>query len=140
MPVPDLLQRANQKVGLQDAALKQEINQSVVQMARLLDDAIRIPGTQFRVGLDGLVGLVPILGDVITVAFGYLMIREAVRLKVPRAQLAQMIGYYAIDVLGGLVPVVGDVFDFAFKANSLSLKVLQSHLEKVKQARPQTPA
>jgi hypothetical protein len=99
-------------------------------MARLLDEEFRIPGTSARVGLDGIIGLIPGVGDAITLVAAALMLREAKRLGVPRHQRARMIVNYAIDLIGGFVPIVGDVFDIAFKANKKNLAILQQHVRR----------
>jgi hypothetical protein len=93
-----------------------------------MDEAIPIPGTSYRIGLDGLLGLVPGLGDAITVVMAGFMLGEARRLGLPKHQQARIAAYYGLDFLVGLVPLLGDLFDFAFKANRRSLDVLQRHL------------
>lgn len=113
------------------SAGKPEINPTLLKAARLLDEAFTIPGTSIRVGLDGVIGLIPGVGDLVTVAFGYLMLQEARRLGLPKHKRAAMLGNYLLDMVGGFVPVVGDLWDFAFKANRRNLRILQKHLEKV---------
>ena len=108
----------------------QAINPALVQAVLWLDEAVTIPGTSWRFGLDGLIGLVPGLGDVVTLAVGYFMWQEARRLGVPGHVKARMVGNYAIDLVGGLLPFVGDLFDMAHKANSKNLRLLQAHLAK----------
>lgn len=98
------------------------------RLARLLDRAVRVPGTNIRFGLDALLGLVPGVGDVATGAFSVYIILEAARLGVPRATLLRMLGNVAVDTVGGSVPLVGDLFDVAWKSNSKNVALLQRHL------------
>jgi hypothetical protein len=97
-------------------------------LAWVLDRAIRVPGTNFRVGLDGVLGLVPGIGDAITTALALWFVYEAHRINVPGHVIARMLGNVAIDSVVGAVPVVGDLFDFAFKANIRNLELLRRHL------------
>src|SRR5262245_32110452 len=81
-----------------------EVSPLVETAARVLDELFHIPGTRYKVGLDGLLGLIPGVGDAITLAAAYLMLREAQRLNVPHWVRGRMIGNYAIDFLVGLIP------------------------------------
>ena len=100
----------------------------VEQLAYWLDDRYQVPGTRFRVGLDGIVGLIPGLGDAVTNVLTAYIVYEAWRLGVPTATLARMLANLGIDTLVGVVPVVGDLLDFGFKANRRNLRLLHRHL------------
>ena len=100
------------------------------RMVHLLDEAVRIPGTNYRVGLDGLIGLVPVAGDLITGGIALWIVREAARMGVPRRTLARMLWNVGVDISAGFVPAVGDVFDVAWKANRKNLKLLEKYLAK----------
>ena len=78
----------------------------------LLDSAFRVPGTQMTFGLDPIIGLIPILGDLTTPIFAGLLLLHAVRLKIPRVVQLRMVLNAAIDLAVGLIPVAGDLFDF----------------------------
>lgn len=106
----------------------QERLRRIRALVRLLDEAVRIPGTNYRVGLDGLIGLVPVAGDLITGGLALWIIREAARLGVPRRTLARMMWNVGIDVAAGTIPAVGDLFDVAWKANRKNLDLLERHL------------
>jgi hypothetical protein len=94
-------------------------------LADLLDSRFRVPGTDWRFGIDPLIGLLPGLGDVLSgVSSGWIVL-EARRMGVPRGLLARMAMNVALDVLVGAVPVLGSVFDFAFKANRRNLRLLR---------------
>lgn len=99
-------------------------------LARLLDERFGIPGTPWRIGLDGLLGFIPGVGDVIAGGLSLYLLMEARRLGLPRHLQARMLANIAADVVVGSVPVVGDLFDVAFKANRRNLKLLREHLAK----------
>jgi Domain of unknown function (DUF4112) len=101
----------------------------LTMLSHLLDRAFRIPGTQWRFGLDALIGLIPGLGDVIGSLVGAYSLWIARQLGAPGAVQARMVMNLAIDGIVGLVPFVGDLFDFAFKANSRNQALLQQWLE-----------
>jgi hypothetical protein len=98
--------------------------QRLVWLAALMDSSITLPGTNFKFGLDPLLGLVPGIGDAISDAISLYIIYEAWKIGATKAQLAMMIGNVVVDTLVGTVPVLGDVFDFAFKANVRNLAIL----------------
>jgi len=100
----------------------------VEQLAYWLDDRYRLPGTRFRIGLDGLVGLIPGVGDAVTSTLTAYIIYEAWRLGVPSSMLARMLANLGIDTVVGIVPVVGDLLDIGFKANRRNLRLLHRHL------------
>jgi hypothetical protein len=99
-------------------------------LTRILDEAIRIPGTNIRVGLDALLGLIPGGGDVATGILSALVIVQSARLGAPSSVLARMVGNVVIDVAVGSIPLLGDVFDVAFRANSKNLRLLESWLDR----------
>ena len=100
------------------------------RLTRLLDTAIGIPGTNIRLGADGIIGLVPGIGDAITTAMSAWVIYEAHQLGVPKHLLLRMVGNVAADSLIGSVPLVGDVFDVMFRANRRNMRLLREHLER----------
>jgi len=96
------------------------------QLAWLMDRAITIPGTNISVGLDALLGLLPVGGDVMTGVIQTAIVLIAMyQYKVPRAVAARMAANVLIDTALGALPVVGDAFDVFFKANTRNLKLLQ---------------
>lgn len=94
-------------------------------LARLLDTAIRIPGTNIRLGLDAVLGLIPGAGDAVGALLSSYIILAAARQGAPRAVLLRMIGNVAIDSVIGAVPVLGDIFDIAFKSNARNAALLE---------------
>lgn len=98
-------------------------------LTRLLDDAIRIPGTNFRVGLDGLLGLIPGVGDAATTVTSGSLFFEAIRNRVPLVVIIRMALNVIIDAVLGSVPIIGDLFDIAHKANRKNLKLINKAIE-----------
>ena len=93
---------------------------------RLLDDVFRIPGTNIRFGLDGIIGLMlPGVGDAVTGAGAAALLTMALRERVPTIVLLRMIGNIGIDVLLGFFPGFGDAFDFVWKSNRRNLDLIQ---------------
>lgn len=101
----------------------------VQMLAVLLDEAIRIPGTSIRFGIDPIVGLIPGLGDVLGAVASAYIILEAARLGAPASVLLRMTINVGVDTLVGSLPVVGDAFDFAWKSNTRNARLLGRHLE-----------
>ena len=97
------------------------------RIADLLDNAFLVPGTSYRVGLDPIVGVLPVLGDLISPLFTIGMLLQARQLGVPKVVQTRMLINVAIDALVGSVPVLGDLFDFAWKANARNLELLELH-------------
>lgn len=108
----------------------QAVRQRVVALEKLLERAFTVPGTQMKVGLDAIVGLVPVVGDWITGAMSAYLIWEARNLGMSKWQLTRMSGNAVFDTLVGMVPFAGDLFDFAFKSNSRNLRIIKAHLDK----------
>jgi hypothetical protein len=97
-------------------------------LSRLLDTAFVIPGTNIRFGVDALIGLVPVVGDMISTAISSWLIYEAHRLGISRFALWRMVGNVAIDGTVGAIPFLGDAFDIAFRANRRNMRILQDQL------------
>lgn len=97
-------------------------------LATLLDTAFVVPGTNIRFGIDGLIGLVPGIGDLVTTALSSYLIWEARRLGLPRWKIARMIANVAFDTVVGIVPVIGDAADVLFKANRRNMRIIRDHV------------
>lgn len=108
----------------------QAIRQRVEALEMMLERSFTIPGVNRKVGLDFVLGLVPVLGDVITGAMGLYIVWEARNLGMSKFQLARMTANVGFDSLLGAVPVVGDAFDFFWRSNSRNLKIIRKHLDK----------
>jgi hypothetical protein len=99
-------------------------------LAVLLDTAFVIPGTRLRFGIDGLIGLLPGIGDVLTTAVSLWLVKEARALGAPRHLIVRMLGNVALDGVVGAVPLVGDAFDLMWKSNRRNMRLLRRHLER----------
>ena len=106
------------------------IRRRIEAMERVLERSITLPGTGRQIGLDAVVGLVPVAGDVISAALGIYVVWEARNLGMSKWQLARMTANVGFDTLVGAIPVAGDVFDFLFRSNSRNLRIIRKHLDK----------
>jgi hypothetical protein len=97
-------------------------------LARLLDSAVTVPGTNIRFGADSLIGLVPGLGDVAGAVLSGYIVLVATQLGAPASVVARMLLNIGIDTLVGSVPVLGDLFDVAWKSNQMNVALLERHL------------
>ena len=107
-----------------------DVRRRMEAMERLLERSLTVPGTRIPIGLDAMVGLIPVVGDAIAAALGAYLLWEARNLGLPKWKLWRMAGNIAFDAAVGAVPVAGDVFDFAFRSNSRNLKIVKRHLER----------
>ena len=99
-------------------------------LAKLLDVAFILPGTNIRYGIDGLIGLIPVIGDIITTAISLWLVREARALGAPWHVTARMLGNVALDGVVGMVPLAGDAFDVMFRANVRNVRLLRRWMDK----------
>ncbi|PSQ19635.1 DUF4112 domain-containing protein [Halobacteriales archaeon QS_8_69_26] len=96
--------------------------------SRLLDDAVRVPGTDVRVGLDPILGVLPVAGDSVSMIVSLYLVLEAYRLDVPRTTIAKMLALVATDAAVGSVPVLGTVFDAFWKTNRWNVRTIERHV------------
>lgn len=106
------------------------VRKRVEAMEVLLERSFRVPGVNFPIGLDALIGLIPVVGDIVTTAMGAYVVWEARNLGMSKWQLTRMGANVAFDTVLGLVPVVGDAADFVFRSNSRNLRIIKKHLDK----------
>ncbi len=99
------------------------------KMSWLLDECIRIPGTQVRFGIDPLLGLIPYGGETVATLFGTMILGEAGRKGLPVGTLARMGGNMILNAAIGVIPVLGDLFSFWFKSNTRNYRLLNTYLE-----------
>lgn len=106
------------------------IRRRIEAMEKLLENSLVIPGINYRVGIDAVVGLIPVIGDFIAAAMGMYIVWEAKNLGLPKWKLWRMTGNVAFDTALGAVPLVGDAFDLVFRSNTRNLKIVKRHLDK----------
>jgi hypothetical protein len=104
--------------------------QGLRTLARLMDDALAVPGTGLRVGLDALLGLIPGVGDLAGAAVSGYVLLVGARLGAPLPVLLRMLLNIGVDAVVGAVPLLGDLFDLGWKANRRNLVLLERYLER----------
>ena len=100
------------------------------KLAATMDSAYRVPGTQVRVGWDALLGLVPVVGDALSMIPSAFILREARRLGAPKLLLARMGVNTGVDFVLGAIPLVGDIFDIGWQSKTRNVGLLHAHLAK----------
>jgi len=103
-----------------------EVEKSLDDLARYLDGLFRIPGTNWRFGLDALIGLVPNVGDTLTSFVSFYILFAGVRYGVPKITLLRMAFNIAVDYLVGSIPFIGDAFDFVWKSNQQNMNLIRT--------------
>ncbi|MFL0355395.1 DUF4112 domain-containing protein [Erythrobacter sp. GH1-10] len=128
MDTPNRPQKLNFQLptGTDPASVRARVE--TVEM--LLERSMRVPGVNMPIGLDAIVGLIPIVGDIITTALGAYIVWEARNLGLSKWHLTRMGANVAFDTAIGLIPVVGDAADFLFRSNSRNLRIIKKHLDK----------
>ena len=116
--------RAEQPQPLARPTREIKIDESLERLGWLMDDLIRIPGLNWRIGLDALVGLIPGFGDTATSLVSFYILAAGVRYGVPKVTLLRMGMNLGIDYLVGSLPFVGDLFDAWWKSNQKNIELL----------------
>ena len=113
------------------------LDHDIAQLDRLayrMDSLFRVPGTQIRIGLDSILGLVPGIGDALALAPAGYILYKARQHGAPRRMLARMAFNTGLDAVVGTIPLIGDLFDVGFKANRRNVALLRKHLERKRAA------
>lgn len=110
------------------------------RFSRLTDSSIGLPFTRFKIGVEAIIGLVPVVGDVAGVVLSSYVLVEAQRVGASREVKLKMLRNMGIDFLGGLLPVFGDAFDAIYKANTRNTLLLRHYLEEQLAVEPPPPA
>jgi len=98
-------------------------------VSHLLDDSVRIPGIDVRIGLDPILSVIPVVGNAAGAVLSLYPVAEAYRLGVPNRTLLVMLSLVAVDAVVGSVPILGSVFDALWKANHWNYRLLERHLD-----------
>lgn len=104
--------------------------QRIEAMERLLERVVVLPGINRPIGLDVVLGLVPVVGDIAAAALGSYIIWEARNLGLSKFQMLRMMGNVGFDAVLGFVPLVGDAADILFRSNTRNLRIIRKHLDK----------
>ena len=107
-----------------------DVRRRLEQLERMLEDMVTVPVLNRRVGLDAVVGLVPVVGDVAGAAFGAYLLWEARNLGMGKWAMTRMAGRIGLDTALGAVPLAGDLFDFAYRSNTRNLRTIKRHLDR----------
>jgi hypothetical protein len=118
---------AGEVVGRSRAERFHEAEARIGRVTHILDDLVPIPGTNQKVGVDPVVGLIPVVGDVVGALAGAWVIAEAARFGIPRVALARMVVNLLVDLGLGMIPVVGIVFDVVSRSNAANLELFRRH-------------
>ena len=108
----------------------QAVRTRIEAMEKMLERAFVIPGINRPIGLDSIVGLIPVVGDIATALMGAYIVWEARNLGMSKLQLTRMAANVGIDTALGAIPLAGDVFDFFWRSNTKNLKIIRKHLDK----------
>jgi len=119
---------ATRSINISPADRKRRARERLIRLTRLMDTAIDVPLLRTTVGVDALLGIVPVAGDLLSAAVGVYLITQARELGASRWLQAKMAGNLVIDAAVGAVPLAGDVFDIYFRAHRRNLKLLQDAL------------
>lgn len=106
----------------------EQLSKKLDNLAWLLDNSIKIPGTSWRIGLDGIIGLIPGIGDLAAGGLSTYILYQALKLKVPRAIIARMALNVLLESVIGVIPILGDLFDFVFKANQRNVNLMRKYV------------
>lgn len=107
-----------------------DVRKRVEVVERILERSIRIPGLERQVGLDAIIGLVPVAGDVIAAGMGMYLVWEARNLGMSKWHRTRMLANIGVDTVIGAIPFAGDLFDFLFRSNSKNLRIIINYLDK----------
>ena len=114
-------------IGVSRAERFQAAERRIGRVTHALDELVAVPGTPIRVGLDPIVGLIPVVGDAVSAIVGAWVIGEAARFGIPRLVLGRMIVNLVVDLAIGAIPLLGDLYDVAFRSNSRNLELFRRH-------------
>jgi len=108
----------------------QAVRRRIEMVEAVLERSLVLPGLNKPVGLDFIIGLIPVLGDIVTAAMGSYLLWEARNLGMSRFQIARMAANIGVDTALGAIPVVGDAFDLFYRSNTKNLRHIKRYLDK----------
>lgn len=107
-------------------------DERLASMERIFDRAFKLPGTEYRFGLDGILGLIPVGGDAVTALVSSALVLDAWKSGARKRTIAAMAKNVGVDFVVGSIPLVGDLFDFGFKANTKNIKLLRDERNRIR--------
>lgn len=108
----------------------QSVRRRIEALEQMLEGLVKVPVLGRKVGLDAMLGMIPVLGDVLTAGMGMYIVWEGRNLGMSRWQLWRMTANVGFDAMLGAVPLAGDLFDFLYRSNTRNLKIIKKHLER----------
>lgn len=114
-------------VGASRAERFRAAEKRIGRVTRVLDELVGVPGTPIKVGLDPVIGLIPVVGDAVAAGVGAWVIAEAARFGIPRLVLGRMVLNLLLDLGVGAIPILGDVYDLFFRSNTRNLALFRRH-------------
>ena len=114
-------------VGLSRAERFAAAERRIGRVTHVLDELVSVPGTPIKVGLDPVIGVIPIAGDALAALVGVWVILEASRFGIPRVVLGRMVANLVLDLGIGAIPLLGDAYDLFFRSNSRNLALFRRH-------------
>jgi hypothetical protein len=114
-------------VGLSRAERFAAAERRIGRVTHVLDELVSVPGTPIKVGLDPVIGVIPIAGDALAALVGVWVILEASRFGIPRVVLGRMVANLVVDLGIGAIPLIGDAYDLFFRSNSRNLDLFRRH-------------
>lgn len=105
----------------------EKLRRRLDSLARFTDDSISLPGG-YKIGWDGIIGLIPWVGDIFGLAMSSYLIHSSAKLGASKSLILRMSANAVLETLIGFIPIIGDLFDFAFKANRRNFKLLERHI------------
>jgi len=111
---------------------QKELNEEkLLRLKRLshnLDEAFTIPGTERKIGIDPIIGLIPGGGDLIGGALSIYIMHAGIRMGMPRSVIIRMFGNIALEFIIGCIPIIGDLFDAMWKSNQRNVKLIEDSI------------
>jgi hypothetical protein len=114
-------------VGLSRAERFTAAERRIGRVTHVLDELVSVPGTSIKVGLDPVIGVIPIAGDALAALVGVWVILEASRFGIPRVVLGRMVANLVVDLGIGAIPLIGDAYDVFFRSNRRNLDLFRRH-------------
>lgn len=116
--------------GLPTGTDPRSVRRRIEALEKLLERSVTVPGINRQVGLDAILGLVPVAGDIVSAAMGLYLVWEARNLGMSKWQMARMTANIGFDTMVGAVPLAGDLFDVIFRSNSRNIRIIRRHLDR----------
>lgn len=119
---------SNQEKELDVDSLRMERLQKVRSLSHFLDNSIKLPVINYRIGFDAIIGFVPVVGDAVSAGLSMYIIYQGHKLNIPKQAKVKMIYNVVIESVVGSIPIFGDIFDAAWKSNARNCRIIERHI------------